>query len=489
MKNAEQFITQIEEKAWEWDISAVLRVQDGEGFCYEKAFGYADRVENRPMTPGDRFCLHAENSFFLALCVLHLMERKKLRLSDRISRFLPEYPHGEEITVQHLLRLKSGVPDYWNGLRLPQLQKDPAHGALGDQERFRREFELSAQDVTFQQVLQWVGDLALTHVPGKADDGSASTSPFLREIIRRVSGLAPREYLFQHFFEPLGMADTRPGNDATTALYGVLRDKELIPLPRVAPSDAFTTTAEDLERLARAVVEKRLFSEKTWAIMLKCDSDSFALGVFRRGELYCADFYPTKLRETCQLYFNFEDGLTLLVLNNEEFKSARDEHRNMRSFLSDLRRAWQDVRVYPQAPELKRVNSTNVWQALDIELLPEQLAFVPEAPRCIATTLARKQPAYVLMDHGVAVGLAALTIRPKKGKFDITFLQVDRRYQGRGYGRILLTRAMEILKEKGAKTLEIGVNRFNIPAQRLYRSVGFADKEVYDEFIEMQMTL
>ena len=102
--------------------------------------------------------------------------------------------------------------------------------------------------------------------------------------------------------------------------------------------------------------------------------------------------------------------------------------------------------------------------------------------------LARKQPVYVLMDHGVAVGLAALTIRPKKGKFDITFLQVDRRYQGRGYGRILLTRAMEILKAKGAKTLEIGVNRFNIPAQRLYRSAGFADKEVYDEFIEMQMT-
>jgi ribosomal protein S18 acetylase RimI-like enzyme len=45
---------------------------------------------------------------------------------------------------------------------------------------------------------------------------------------------------------------------------------------------------------------------------------------------------------------------------------------------------------------------------------------------------------------------------------------VDRRYQNRGFGRIMLSRGLEILKQNGAKRIEIGVNRYNFAAQKLY---------------------
>lgn len=488
MKDSEAFIAKIEEKAQEWDISAVVSVRDRDGFKYEKAFGYADRSEYRPLTLSDRFCLDTENSFFLTLCVMHLMERKKLRLGDRISRFIPEYKHAERITVRSLLRWRSGIEDYWRAVRVPELQKEPAHAALSDQERFRREYELYASDVSFQDVLSLVGERELKHAPGVEDDGSASTIPFLCEIVRRVSGMSPRDYLFRNFFEPLGMDQTRPGNDATTQLYGMFRDTELVALPRVSPAGAVTTTLRDFELLAQALACKRLFSETSWAVMLKCRDDA-ALGFMKHGELYRADFFLHKLRNTCHMYLNFDDEASIIILNNEEPRFRLDENRCWRSFVSDLLRTWRDARVYPQSPELKRVNGKNVWDAIEIELLPEQLAFVPECSRCVAAMLAQKQPVYVLMDHGLAVGMAALTVKPKKNEFSVSFLQVDHRYQGRGYGRILLTRAIEILKEKGAARLEIGVNRFNVPAHRLYLSVGFEDSEVYDEFIEMSMTL
>ena len=489
MKDAEKLIGTIEAEARRWDISSVLSIRDREGFHYEKAFGYADRAAGRPMDLDQRFCLHAENGFFLSLCAMHLAERKMLRLADPISRWLPEYAQGGRVRVRDLLRWDAGIPDHWTTVRMPALQKDPAHAALSDRERFVREYELHARDIPFSELMNDVGGMELTHDPGVEDDGGETGFLFLAEIIRRASGMAPREYLFNHFFAPLGMDDTRPGNDATAALYGAFRDTELIPLPQLAPADAFTTTLRDMDKLARALAEKRFFSERTWQTMLKCNADGNGIGFIRRGDLYAADLYPMKLRNVCRLLLGFDDGVSILMLDSEEPKMALNENRRWTSFPAELRRAWQDTRVYPRDPQLKRINGKNVRDAVLIEVSPEQLAFVPECSRCIASTLARRQPAYVLMDHGTAVGMAGLTIRPEKKDYDITFLQVDRRYQGRGYGRILLTRAMEILKGKGADRLTIGVNRFNRPALALYRSVGFTEKEVLEEFVELEMKL
>lgn len=489
MKDAEKFIVKIEEKAKEWDISAVMALEDREGFRYENAFGYADRAAKRPLTQSDRFCLDSESCIFLVLCAMRLMEEGKLRLSDKVSRFIPEYRLGDKITVRNILKWDTGLPDYWCSVRMTKLQKDPAHAALSDQERFVREYALHAADIPFAEVLKDINGLELTHEPGREDDGSETGMKFLAEIIRRASGMTAPEYLFRHFFAPLGMADTRPGNDATAALSGVFRDDVLIPLPALSPETAFTTTLADMNRLARALAEKQFFSEKTWALMLKCNWHDNAFGFSKQGSLFIADTYPTKLRNNWRLYLDFDSGLSMLILNSEEMRMKLDQSRRWRSFNGDFRRAWLDTRVYPDKPEMQKVSEKNVWDAMDIEILPEQLDFVPECTRCMATMLAQKQPVYVLMDHGVAVGMAGLTVKPRKNDFAVSYLQVDYRYQHRGYGRILLTKAIDILKKAGAKELEIGVNRFNLPAQRLYRSVGFQDKEIYDEFIALKMTL
>ena len=489
MKDADKFIAKIEEKAKEWDISAVVALEDREGFRYENAFGYANRAAKHPLTQNDRFCLDAESCIFLVLCVMRLMEEGKLRLSDKVSRFIPEYRLGDRITVRNILKWDTGLPDYWCSVRMTRLQKDPAHTALTDQERFTREYELHAADVPFAEVLKDINDLDLTHEPGKEDDGSETGVKFLSEIIRRASGMTAPEYLFQYFFTPLDMADTRPGNDATAALSGVLRDEELISLPALSPETAFTTTLADMDKLARALAEKQFFSEKTWVLMLKCNWRENTFGFSKQGSLFMADTYPTKLRNNWRLYLDFDSGLSMLTLNNEEMRMKLDQNSRWRSFDGDFRRAWLDTKVYPDKPEMQKVSDKNVWDAMSIELLPKQLDFVPECTRCMAAMLAQRQPVYVLMDHGVAVGMAGLTVKPKKNKFAVSYLQVDYRYQHRGYGRILLTKAIDILKKKGAKRLEIGVNRFNLPAQRLYRSVGFQDKEIYDEFIELEMTL
>lgn len=488
MEEPGKFLSELEQLAQKWDISAALCIQDREGLFYQKAFGYAGRAEKRPLTEDARYCLPAHISFFLALCLMRLAEAGKIRFSDRLDRFLPEYKHAGRITIANLLRWESGIQDYWSHVRMPALQKEPAHAALTEEERYRREFVLRAEDVSFAQALEMIGQDDLTHEPGQEDDGSSTTIVFLAEIIRRASGMEPREYLFSQIFAPLGMTETTPGNSATVSLAGCIKEEILVPLPRVNPSCAFTTTLSDMNKLARALAEKRLFGEKMMGTALRCKRGDSAMGFSKRGDWYSADDYPALLGDIFRLYLDFDTGLSILVLCGEEFL-VRQEEGEWKAFPPEMRRAWQDRRVYPQKPELKPVTRRNVWDAMNIRIKPEQLAFVPDAKSCIAISLAQRQPVYVLMDHGVPVGLAALSIEKKKKQYHISFLQVDQRYQGRGYGRILLTKAMEILKEKGAVSLEIGVNRFNIPAQRLYRSVGFQDESVYEGFIGLKMTL
>ena len=66
---------------------------------------------------------------------------------------------------------------------------------------------------------------------------------------------------------------------------------------------------------------------------------------------------------------------------------------------------------------------------------------------------------------------------------------IDKRYQYRGFGKIMLEFAVDYLKKAGAKRLEIGVNRFNFPAQKLYKSVGFTEDNVFEEGIIMSQKL
>ena len=47
-----------------------------------------------------------------AVIVLKLYERKQLNLNDRLSRYCPDYPQGDRITIKHLLSNTSGIEDY-----------------------------------------------------------------------------------------------------------------------------------------------------------------------------------------------------------------------------------------------------------------------------------------------------------------------------------------------------------------------------------------
>ena len=488
MKEPKKFLDTLQTLGEKWHISAALLLQEADGTQLTFCHGHADHAGKRTLTLEERYCLSARDYFFLALCLWHLADAGKIRFSDKISKFLPEYKHANRITLTHMMRSESGIENEYAHVRMTQLQQDPAHTALSEEAQYQKEFEVKAADISFAQAMEMIGELDLTHEPGKDDDGSNTAVIFLDEIIFRLSGLTARDYLLQKIFAPLGMKNTVAGNESTVEIRGCMKDDVIVPLSRIAPSHAFTTTLFDMNLLARAILSGNFFSEKILSAARKCNQYDCGLGMMKVGPLYFADTFPELMGSYFRMYLDFEEKTSLVMLNAEEFISRRENDQWL-AFAGEMRRAWQDQGIYPKDPQLKKINKNNVWDAMSIRISEAQHSFVPDAKTCIAGTLAARQPVYLLMDHNTPIGIAALKIEPKNHLYDIAFLQVDQRFQGRGYGRIMLLKAMEILKSKGAKTLEIGVNRYNEAAKKLYMSVGFTPDQVYEGFINLKMTL
>lgn len=49
---------------------------------------------------------------FTAISILMLEEQGKLKTSDPISKYIPDYPNGHNITIHHLLTHTSGIKDF-----------------------------------------------------------------------------------------------------------------------------------------------------------------------------------------------------------------------------------------------------------------------------------------------------------------------------------------------------------------------------------------
>ena len=84
----------------------------GRGRIYlSKAYGFADRKNRVPNTPKTIFHLASGSRVFTSAAILLLEQQGRLSVDDKLSRYLPDWPRGEEITIHHLLTLSAGFPN------------------------------------------------------------------------------------------------------------------------------------------------------------------------------------------------------------------------------------------------------------------------------------------------------------------------------------------------------------------------------------------
>jgi D-alanyl-D-alanine carboxypeptidase len=123
---------------------------------------------------------------FASACILLLAEQNKLTLDDKLSKYFPDYPRGDEVTIRQLLSHTSGVHDY------------PG----------RTERAIVRTGISVPDMVKHLGGLGYDFTPG-ADFAYSNTGYFLiGAIIEKVSGQTFREFAKERLFQPLGLSQT-----------------------------------------------------------------------------------------------------------------------------------------------------------------------------------------------------------------------------------------------------------------------------------------
>lgn len=473
-----------------WDPSRIIGMYREGAQLYKGVFGYADRENGVPMNERSTFCVWSGSAIFIGLSLLLLRADGALSFEDTIDRFIPaaEYRHSDKIKIKHLARMRSGIPDYICGRLIRDLVADPAHSSLEPNERLCKERLYTLRNAGYSRALQLVGNDELEFAPDARAEYSQTNFAFLAEIIERASGMKLMDFIEQRIFAPLGIEGSRRGNSAD-AVGHVCSNKRLWRIELPADSTGLLTLSfEDCEKLALALTDDKLCPEEAWREALDFDSEGCGI-VFTEadGQAYIDAsapgceicFYIDRPRKTC-----------FFMLSNEE-NIIRLKNGLYRFFKRELRNYFSSVFIYPAHTRMEKLSGRNIWDAMDLSIKPEQEDFVMDARSAIALASTKRKAARVFVEKegGRAIGLLILTVDAKTNDYGIETVLIDRRYQGRGFGRIMLQWALKYLKRVGARELYIGVNRHNVAAQNLYKSLGFVENSIYDEGMELRLKL
>jgi CubicO group peptidase (beta-lactamase class C family) len=166
-------------------FSGSVLVAKGDEILLEKGYGKADIENDIQNTPDTKFRIGSLTKSFTAMAIMQLVEKGKLSLDDKLTKFIPDYPNGDKITIHNLLTHTSGIFD---------------HTELPDYDTQRR-----VEACSVEKTISTFKDKPLQFEPGSKFEYSNSNYILLGFIIEKVSDQAYGQYIEESIFKPLAM--------------------------------------------------------------------------------------------------------------------------------------------------------------------------------------------------------------------------------------------------------------------------------------------
>lgn len=235
---------------------AVVLVARGDTVLFRAARGEADVDKHVPLRPDSVFRIGSVTKQFTAAGLLTLVDAGKVRLDDPLSKYVPDFPGGDRITVLQLLNHTSGVKDYF---------------------RVSGYKEGSGRDMTTAQMIDLFKNEKPDFAPGSKWAYSNSGYVLVGAIIEAASGMPWHVYLAKVLFEPLRMRHTGYGHDPKFAEQQVrgysYKDKSIVPMfpwsmTQAHAAGALVSNVDDLLKWNRALHEGRVLKRATYAQMI-----------------------------------------------------------------------------------------------------------------------------------------------------------------------------------------------------------------------------
>ncbi|WP_027420320.1 serine hydrolase domain-containing protein [Crocinitomix catalasitica] len=257
-------------RAWEANnkFSGNVLIAKGDEVLFSKSYGLAYCAFDIENTAQTKFLIGSVTKPFTAYGILLLENRGKLSITDKLSKYFPDFPNAENVSIKHLLLHQSGIRDY---------------------HYFSNWRALSQTDLTPTDVIQQVAEAPYQFEPGERFSYTNSGYILLGLIIEQVSGLSFEAFMEKEICEPLQLENT-----------GVINNKKVVknlavgyttsPLETVkadyinynqpfSSGNMYSTTA-DLWRFTQAVMSSKLLpKEKTKEIFTSAEFYGYGWGI------------------------------------------------------------------------------------------------------------------------------------------------------------------------------------------------------------------
>ncbi|MGW2049649.1 serine hydrolase domain-containing protein [Streptomyces sp. NPDC001858] len=150
-----------------------------------------------PATPAMHFRTGSVGIAFMGTVLLQLVDEHKVRLDDPVSRWLPDLPHGDEITLRMLGDSTSGLHDYvTDPVFLEKLYADPW------------------QHWTPEEVVGISLSHPLWYEPGTNWSYSHANFVLLGQALEKITGTPLEQLLEERILKPLDLRNTRNNDTA-----------------------------------------------------------------------------------------------------------------------------------------------------------------------------------------------------------------------------------------------------------------------------------
>lgn len=217
---------------------------------YRKAFGRSNIELDVNMMPENVFQIGSMTKQFTAIAIMMLQEQGKLNVNDVISKYIPDYPNGDNITIHHLLTHTSGIKDFTKMKSIMSIAKN---------------------DLTPKELIDFFKDEPIDFKPGEEFFYNNSGYVVLGYIIELVSGSTYEDYIKKQIFAKLGMNNSRYASDREIVKHraygyhkrGEYSNKIYISLDLPYASGSLMSTVDDMLKWQMAIKDNLLISEKT----------------------------------------------------------------------------------------------------------------------------------------------------------------------------------------------------------------------------------
>jgi CubicO group peptidase (beta-lactamase class C family) len=226
---------------------------------YVKAFGFRNVAARQKVDAQTAFEIGSVTKQFTAAAILQLAEAGRLSLDDTLAKYVPSFPHADELTLRRLLNQVSGLPDYTHS-------KDFVTKVS------------SATDGSLEKVAHLVAG-PLDFAPGTRWEYSNTNYYVLGQVVALVSGQSYEEYVRRHLFGAAGMKhsafidDESKLGDVATGYWegddGKGRRRAVAPLRAswAGGAGSIVSTVSDLVAWDTALANGKIVSRADYVLM------------------------------------------------------------------------------------------------------------------------------------------------------------------------------------------------------------------------------